>query len=176
MPWSWEPSPLVPHPSPPQRPPSLSQQSSGPAASSPVVASPALTSAPITASGSHSPPLPVPPQPVSPAGAHVVPPLPHQMRVAADLPSEHPQRQHPLVSLDPTPVARFPPPGPRAQSPPLSPDAPDAEDDKKWWNGELWESPPMSGRPLEQLHACLEARNFVLRDPQLTEQRQGVAS
>ncbi|CAI5531338.1 unnamed protein product [Closterium sp. Naga37s-1] len=159
--------------------------------------------------GSLPPPLPVPPQPVSHAGAHLVPPLPAQTRVAADPLSKPPQRQHPLVSLDPAPVARFPPPSPRAQSPPLPPDAPDPEDDEKWWNGELWESPPMSGTTwgwdwdmksdfvldvlrwerrmigvgeclshvataLEQLHAGLEARNFVLRDPQLAEQQQGV--
>ncbi|CAI5519223.1 unnamed protein product [Closterium sp. Naga37s-1] len=209
------PSPLVPHPPPPQPPPpssqqSSQQQSSGPAASSPLVASPALTSVPLTAAGSLPPPLPVPPQPVSPAGAHLVPPLPAQSLVAADPLSEPPQRQHPLVSLDPAPVARFPLPRPCAESPPLPPDAPDPEDDEKWWNGELWESPPLSGTTwgrdwdmksdfvldvlrwerrmigvgeclshvataLEQLDAGLEARNFVLRDPQLTEQQQGVA-
>ncbi|CAI5491179.1 unnamed protein product [Closterium sp. Naga37s-1] len=208
------PSPLPPPPPPPQPPPSSSQQSSqqqssGPPTSSPVVASPALTSAPVTVAGSPPPPLPVPPQPVLPAGAHLVPLLPDQARVDADLLSEPPQRRHPLVPLDPSPVARFPPHGPRAESPPLPPDALDPEDDEKWWNDELWESPPMSGTTwgrdwdmksdfvldvlrwerrmigvgeclshvataLEQLHAGLEARNSVLRDPQLTEQQQGV--
>ncbi|CAI5522548.1 unnamed protein product [Closterium sp. Naga37s-1] len=136
------PSPLVPQLPPPLPPPPSSQQSSlqqssGLAASSPLVASPALTSAPLTAASSLPPPLPVPPQLVSPAGAHLVPPLPAQTLVAADPLSEPPQRQHPLVSLDPAPVARFPPPRLRAQSPPLPPDAPDPEDDEKWWNGEL---------------------------------------
>ncbi|CAI5523935.1 unnamed protein product [Closterium sp. Naga37s-1] len=105
---------------------SSQQQSSGPTASSPVVASPASTSAPQLSSGDAAPPLlPSPP-----------PPLP----AASPPPVEPPQRQHPLVLSGPAPEARFPPP--RARSPELPPDAPDPEDDERWWNGELWESPP----------------------------------
>ncbi|CAI5521242.1 unnamed protein product [Closterium sp. Naga37s-1] len=186
---------------------SSQQQSSVPTASSPLVDPPA------SASGSLSAPPAVPPPPVlSPASlslaeALLVPPRPAPQVDGAPPPPEPPQRQHPLVPADPALPARFPPP--RAQSPPLLPDAPDPEDDEKWWNGELWESPPQPGTTwgrdwdvrnnfvvdilrwerrmlgvgeclshvatvLEQLHEGLQGRNYVLRDPQLNEQQQGV--
>ncbi|CAI5497874.1 unnamed protein product [Closterium sp. Naga37s-1] len=206
-------SPLVSQPHPPLPRPTLSQhssqqQSSGPAASSlPLAQPPPPSDPPLSASTSHPPPPPLSPPTLSSDGAALVPPLPDPSLVAADPPSELPQRQHPLVPHDPAPVARFP--LPRALSPELLPDAPHPEDDEKWWNGELWESPPQSGTTwgrdweirsdfvldvlcwehrmigvgeclshvataLEQLHAGLESRNVVLRDPQLTEEQQGV--
>ncbi|CAI5521912.1 unnamed protein product [Closterium sp. Naga37s-1] len=165
------PPPLVLQQSPPPPPLSLSQQSSqqqssGPTASSPVVASPALTSAPQLSSGVAAPPpplsplspappavsapLPAPPPPSSPplappplsssAGAPLVSHPSSPLHSASPPPVEPPQWQHPLVLSGPVPEARFPPP--RARSPELPPDAPDPEDDERWWNGELWESPP----------------------------------
>ncbi|CAI5503673.1 unnamed protein product [Closterium sp. Naga37s-1] len=134
------PPPVVPQQSPPPPPlPSSAwssqQQSSGPTASSPVAASPALASAPELSAGVAAPPLPL-----SPAPPVVSAPLPAPPPSSSPPPGEPLQRQHPLVPSGPVPEARFPPP--RARSPELPPDAPDPEDDERWWNGELWESPP----------------------------------
>ncbi|CAI5491084.1 unnamed protein product [Closterium sp. Naga37s-1] len=119
-----------------------SQQLSSGVAAPPLPLSPAppAVSAPLPAPPpSSSPPLAPPPLSSSaraPLVSHPSSPLPS----ASPPPVEPPQRQHPLVPSGPVPEARFPPP--RAQSPELPPDAPDPEDDERWWNGELWESPP----------------------------------
>ncbi|CAI5999646.1 unnamed protein product [Closterium sp. NIES-64] len=117
------------------------QLTSGVAAPPPPL-SPALPapSAPLPAPPPSSPPPLAPPPLSSSAGAPLVPHPPSQPP-SASLPSvEPPQRQHPLVPSGPAPEARFPPP--RARSLELLPDAPDPNDDERWWNGELWESPP----------------------------------
>ncbi|CAI5946421.1 unnamed protein product [Closterium sp. NIES-65] len=149
-----------------------------------------------------APPPPAPPSQAAAVGAPLVLPAVVPPTPSASSPGDPPQRLHPLIPLDPSPVARFPPP--RCHSPPLPPNAPDPEDDEAWWNGDSWESPPQFGTlwgrdwdirsdfvldvlrwewrmigvgeclshvatALEQLHASLEARNLVLRDPQLTE-------
>ncbi|CAI6003836.1 unnamed protein product [Closterium sp. NIES-65] len=130
----------------PVQSPAVSSQSSrqltsGVAAPPPPL-SPALPapSAPLPAPPPSSPPPLAPPPLSSSAGAPLVPHPPSQPP-SASLPSvEPPQRQHPLVPSGPAPEARFPPP--RARSLELLPDAPDPNDDERWWNGELWESPP----------------------------------
>ncbi|CAI5527990.1 unnamed protein product [Closterium sp. Naga37s-1] len=174
-------SPLVSQPPPPQPPPpssqqSSQQQSSDPAASSPLVAPPALTSVPLTASPSLPPPLLVPSSPVSPAGAHLVPPLPAQSLDAADPLSELPQRQHPLVSPDPAPVARFPLTSGITWGRDWDIRSDFVLDVLRWERRMIGVGECLShvATALEQMHAGLEARNFVLRDPQLTEEQQGV--
>ncbi|CAI5978082.1 unnamed protein product [Closterium sp. NIES-64] len=88
---------------------------------------------------SSSPPL-APPPLSSSAGAPLVSHPSSSLPSASPPTVEPPQRQHPLVPSGPDPEARFPPP--RARSSELTPDASDPEDDERWWNGELWESPP----------------------------------
>ncbi|CAI5505075.1 unnamed protein product [Closterium sp. Naga37s-1] len=120
----------------------LSQQLSSGVAVPPLSLSPAppAVSAPLPAPPpSSSPPL-APPPLSSSAGAPLVSHPSSPLPSASPPPVEPPQRQHPLVPSRPVPEARFPPP--RARSPELPPDAPDLEDGERWWNGELWESPP----------------------------------
>ncbi|CAI5988460.1 unnamed protein product [Closterium sp. NIES-65] len=195
----------------PRRCPSASlkssqQLSSVPAESAPStpLAPPPPPAIPVTQSppAARAPPPPAPPPQAAAVGAPLVLPAVVPPTPSASSPGDPPQRLHPLIPLDPSPVARFPPP--RCHSPPLPPNAPDPEDDEAWWNGDSWESPPQFGTlwgrdwdirsdfvldvlrwewrmigvgeclshvatALEQLHAGLEARNLVLRDPQLTE-------
>ncbi|CAI5527043.1 unnamed protein product [Closterium sp. Naga37s-1] len=112
-------------------PPPMSPQPRAPSAplSAPVPAPPPSSSrplAPLPLASSAGEPLAIPPQHPSPSSC--VPLV------------EPPSRQHPLVPSGSVPEARFPPP--RARSPELPPDAPDPEDDERWWNRELWESSP----------------------------------
>ncbi|CAI5490292.1 unnamed protein product [Closterium sp. Naga37s-1] len=116
----------------PRRCPSASLQSSQQLSSVPAESAPSTPLAP-----------PHPPAPPAAVGAPLVLPAGVPPTPSASSPGDPPQRLHPLIPLDPSPVARFPPP--RCHSPPLPPDAPDPEDDEAWWNGDSWESPPQSG-------------------------------
>ncbi|CAI5524555.1 unnamed protein product [Closterium sp. Naga37s-1] len=116
----------------PRRCPSASLQSSQQLSSVPAESAPSTPLAP-----------PPPPAPPAAVGAPLVLPAGVPPIWSTSSPGDPPQRLHPLIPLDPSPVARFPPP--RCHSPPLPPDAPDPEDDEAWWNGDSWESPPQSG-------------------------------
>ncbi|CAI5481546.1 unnamed protein product [Closterium sp. Yama58-4] len=133
--------PVFPPPPLPS-PPAPSQQDSQ-QLSSPQQSTVPATSSPPTAPPVVPPPGAEPHPSVAPAEVPLVPPHSAHRLDDGPPPSEPPRRQHPLVPADPARPPRFPPP--RASSPPLPPDAPDPEDDVKWWNVELWESPPPPG-------------------------------
>ncbi|CAI5933659.1 unnamed protein product [Closterium sp. NIES-64] len=184
-------------PSRPREPQSSRPQSSDPAASSPVVASPGSTSVPWLSTGDPPPPpLPSLVPPASPIPAVVAPPPGEPPQRQHPLVPAGPV----LEARFPPPRARSPELPPDSPDPE---DDERCWNGEMWesrpqpatlWGRDWdihcdvvkdilrWEKRMVAvgecmshvATVLEQLHAGLVARNLVLRDPQLTEPKQGV--